>query len=150
MPGANPGEGYANTNLQLFSQSTPPDPAIATNRGFVTDIASTLAGADANEPVLAGTVATDIMGMFTPDLLPILSGLAHGYAVCDQWFSSVPTMTLPNHAFLHAGTSLGHIDKHERHLGHAEHLRAFQRAQSQLVHLRVQPASAHPTGLFTH
>ena len=110
MPGANPGEGYANTNLQLFSQSTPPDPAIATNRGFVTDIASTLAGADANEPVLAGTVATDIMGMFTPDLLPILSGLAHGYAVCDQWFSSVPTMTLPNHAFLHAGTSLGHMD----------------------------------------
>ncbi len=110
MPGANPGEGYANTNLQLFSQSTPPDPAIATNRGFVTDFASTLAGADANEPVLAGTVATDIMGMFTPDLLPILSGLARGYAVCDQWFSSVPTMTLPNRAFLHAGTSLGHMD----------------------------------------
>ena len=110
MPGANPGEGYANTNLQLFGQSTPPDPAIAGNRGFVTNFADTLAGADAYEPVVAGTVATDIMGMFTPDLLPILSGLARGYAVCDRWFSSVPTMTMPNRAFLHVGTSLGHMD----------------------------------------
>jgi phospholipase C len=110
MPGANPGEGYANTNLQLFGENTPPDPAIATSRGFVTNFATTLVGTDAHEPVVAGTVATDIMGMFTPDLLPILSGLARGYAVCDRWFSSVPTMTIPNRAFLHAGTSLGHMD----------------------------------------
>jgi phospholipase C len=110
MPGANPGEGYVNTNLQLFGQSQPPAPPTPTNRGFVTNFAATLAGADAHEPVVAGTVATDIMGMFTPDLLPILSGLARGYAVCDRWFSSVPTMTLPNRAFLHAGTSLGHMD----------------------------------------
>ena len=41
--------------------------------------------------MLSGTVDTDIMGMFTPATLPILSGLAQGYAVCDQWFSSVPT-----------------------------------------------------------
>jgi phospholipase C len=110
MPGANPGEGYVNTNLQLFGQATPPDSAVATNHGFVTNFAATLAGVDAHEPVVAGTVATDIMGMFTPDLLPVLSGLARGYAVCDRWFSSVPTMTLPNRAFLHAGTSLGHMD----------------------------------------
>jgi phospholipase C len=110
MPGANPGEGYANTNLQLFGESPPPDPGLATNRGFATNFAATLAGVDAHEPVVAGTVATDIMGMYTPDLVPILSGLARGYAVCDRWFSSVPTMTLPNRAFLHAGTSLGDMD----------------------------------------
>ncbi len=27
------------------------------------------------------------MGAFTTDALPVLSGLARGYAVCDHWFS---------------------------------------------------------------
>jgi hypothetical protein len=38
--------------------------------------------------ILAGTVASDIM--FTPDMLPVLSGLARGYAVCD----GAPALTL--------------------------------------------------------
>ena len=40
----------------------------------------------------------------------MLSALAKGYAVCDQWFASVPTETLPNRAFACAGTSQGHMD----------------------------------------
>jgi phospholipase C len=48
--------------------------------------------------------------MFTPTMLPVLSGLARGFAVCDQWFSSAPTETLPNRAFACAGTSQGHMD----------------------------------------
>ena len=43
-------------------------------------------------------------------MLPVLSGLARGFAVCDQWFSSVPTETLPNRAFVCAATSQGHMD----------------------------------------
>jgi phospholipase C len=50
------------------------------------------------------------MGIFTPAMLPVLSGLARGYAVCDHWFGSVPTETLPNRAFVCAGTSQGHMD----------------------------------------
>ena len=50
------------------------------------------------------------MGCFTPEALPVLSALATGYAVCDQWFASVPTETLPNRAFVCAGTSQGHMD----------------------------------------
>jgi len=50
------------------------------------------------------------MGMYTPAMLPVLSGLARGYAVCDQWFSSAPTETLPNRAFACAATSQGHMD----------------------------------------
>ncbi len=50
------------------------------------------------------------MGIFTPDMLPVLSGLARGFAVCDHWFSSAPTETLPNRAFVCAGTSQGHMD----------------------------------------
>jgi len=33
-----------------------------------------------------------------------------GYPVCDRWFSSVPTETLPNRAFACAATSQGHMD----------------------------------------
>ena len=57
-----------------------------------------------------GTVEGDIMGCFSPETLPVLSALAKGYAVCDQWFASVPTETLPNRAFACAATSQGHMD----------------------------------------
>jgi phospholipase C len=111
MPGADPGEGYAATNTQLFGNVTAPVPPNATNQGFVTDFSYTL-GWEGPEKwsILAGTTANDIMGVFTPAMLPVLSGLARGYAVCDHWFASVPTETLPNRAFVCAGTSQGHVD----------------------------------------
>ena len=37
-----------------------------------------------------------------------------GYAVCDQWFASVPTETMPNRAFACAATSQGHMDDKTR------------------------------------
>jgi phospholipase C len=48
--------------------------------------------------------------MYTPDLLPILSKLAAGYAVCDRWFCSAPTETFPNRAFTSMATSQGHLE----------------------------------------
>jgi phospholipase C len=112
MPGADPGEGYTATNSQLFNKTTAPVPPTATNNGFVTDYVYTLGwqSKESGWSILPGTVATDIMGMFTPTMLPVLSGLARGFAVCDQWFSSAPTETLPNRAFACAGTSQGHMD----------------------------------------
>jgi phospholipase C len=109
-PGADPGEGFVATNVQLFGEARPPIGIPATNRGFVTDFAATLKGTDAHRPIISGTTASDIMRVFTPELLPILSGLARGFAVCDHWFSSVPTETFPNRAFLCAATSQGHMD----------------------------------------
>ncbi|MFI9363776.1 alkaline phosphatase family protein [Kitasatospora sp. NPDC053057] len=115
MPGADPGEGYGPTNAQLFATLNPPAPPVATMQGFVTNFADTLnQRTQQRETVLPGTVADDIMGCFTPDTLPVLSALARGYAVCDQWFSSVPTETLPNRAFACAATSQGHMDDHTR------------------------------------
>jgi phospholipase C len=110
MPGADPGEGFAATNVQLFGQASPAAGVSATNTGFVTDFAATLKGTGVHRHVISGTIASDIMGMFTPKLLPVLSGLARGFAVCDHWFSSVPTETFPNRAFLCAATSQGHMD----------------------------------------
>jgi phospholipase C len=111
MPGADPGEGYSATNSQLFGSTTAPTPAVASNQGFVTDFSYTL-GWESKEgwSILANTTADDIMGVFTPDMLPVLSGLARGFAVCDQWFCSAPTETLPNRAFVNAGTSQGFMD----------------------------------------
>jgi phospholipase C len=52
------------------------------------------------------------MGCFSPEALPVLSGLARGYAVCDYWFASVPSQTMPNRAFACSATSQGHLDDH--------------------------------------
>ncbi len=112
MPGADPGEGFLATNLQLFGTSSPAASASPTNQGFVTNFASTLAWESKKKgwQPRPGTVASDIMGIYTPAMLPVLSGLAKGYAVCDHWYSSVPTETMPNRAFACAATSQGHMD----------------------------------------
>jgi phospholipase C len=113
MPGADPGEGYQATNNQLYGTDNGPSATgqPATCQGFVTDYAFTL-GQEKKQgwSILPGTVANDIMGMFTPQSLPVLSALATGYAVCDHWYASVPSETLANRAFACAGTSQGHMD----------------------------------------
>src|SRR5262249_25130979 len=118
MPGADPVEGYNATNWQLFGGITgtiaapAAPPALEnSNQGFVTNFAYTL-GWQRNDPswtIEPGTTANDIMGCFDPGMLPILSGLAKGYAVCDRYFASAPTETLPNRAFMAAATSQGHL-----------------------------------------
>ncbi|MGO8886967.1 MAG: alkaline phosphatase family protein [Streptosporangiaceae bacterium] len=111
MPGADPGEGYANTNVQLFGSGRPPVPAVAANGGFITNYADAISyDQRSGRSVQAGTTPSDIMGVFPPTALPVLSGLAAGFAVCDQWFSSVPTETFPNRAFACAATSQGHMN----------------------------------------
>jgi phospholipase C len=110
-PLANPAEGYRATNEQLFSSDDPPASGEATNGGFVSSFAAELAHpAHPLDPKLVGAVPESIMGMYAPATLPVLSGLARGFAVCDAWFASVPTQTFPNRAFAVAGTSLGYVD----------------------------------------
>ena len=90
MPGADPGEGFQNTNYQLFSTDDPAPGAAPDNQGFVKNFKSAIASdlAKHYKDTDADAVETGIMGMYTPQLLPILSGLATGYAVCDAWFAS--------------------------------------------------------------
>jgi phospholipase C len=114
MPGADPGEGFQNTNYQLFSTDTPAKGATPTNLGFVLNFKAAIASDLANhfKDSLAGTTPSEIMGMYSPEMLPIMSSLAKGFAVCDHWFASAPTQTIPNRAFCAAGTSQGHLDNH--------------------------------------
>jgi len=112
MPGADPGEGFFNTNFQLFSTDDPDPGATPTNKGFVVNFKSAIASDQAKhfKDTLPGTVPSEIMGMYTPQMLPIMSALAKGFAVCDLWFCSAPTQTIPNRAFAAAATSQGHLD----------------------------------------
>ncbi len=112
MPGSDPGEGFHNTNLQLFSTDAPAPHATPTNKGFVINFKAAIASDLARhfKDTLPGTDASEIMGMYAPEMLPIMSALARGYAVCDHWFASAPTQTIPNRAFAAAGTSQGHLD----------------------------------------
>ncbi len=114
MPGADPGEGFRNTNIQLSGSENPPSGAAPTNNGFVVNFENSIAYDQSKnyKETLPGTKSSDIMGMYTPEMLPIMSTLARNYAVCDCWFASVPTQTIPNRAFAAAGTSQGRLDNY--------------------------------------
>ena len=58
-------------------------------------------------------LAQTCLSSFTPGQLPVLNQLAKHYAVCDDWFASVPSQTNPNRAFLMCGTSNGMVNNGE-------------------------------------
>lgn len=158
MPKMDPGEGFMNTNFQLFGNLNPPYPSgIAPNHGFVRDFENKIGNKYFGDPPFhpkkptnktkttpeaphkvsdhykdenyhhwykhvsppqsgleivskfPNTEPKDIMGMYTPETLPVLSNLAKSYAVCDHYYCSVPSETLPNRAFMHMATSQGHL-----------------------------------------
>ncbi|EAZ82963.1 alkaline phosphatase family protein [Algoriphagus machipongonensis] len=111
LPCPDPGEGFKDTNHQLFShynvaQEYPPDPV---NMGFVQNYQNAMLygtysfGSQPSNP-------RDIMKCYTPAQTPILSGLAKGFAVCDHYHCSIPSQTLPNRSFVHAATSGGNVN----------------------------------------
>ena len=111
-PGADPGEGYPATNSQCYgTTAAPADGTTAPMTGFVSDYANAItANQTKGWRVIPGTTPDWIMGCYSPEALPVLSALAKGFGVCDQWFCSVPTQTMPNRAFVNAGTCQGHLD----------------------------------------
>jgi len=103
-PFPDPGEPYEDVYEQLYNvpavalnQTPPPTPP--TMQGFVNNYARK-----------NGANPEIIMNCFTPATLPVLSSLAFYYGVCDHWFCSIPSQTLCNRSFVHAGTSSGYVD----------------------------------------
>jgi phospholipase C len=47
----------------------------------------------------------DVMHMFDISSVPVTTWLAQNFAVCDQWFGSVPTQTFPNRMFAQCANS---------------------------------------------
>jgi len=60
-------------------------------------------------------VYRQIMAGFTPDSVPVLSTLARRFAVCDHWFSAIPSQTFGNRSFVHSGTSHGFVNNSPVH-----------------------------------
>ncbi len=51
----------------------------------------------------------DVCRYYTDQELPVTYFLARQYKVCDRWFCSVPTSTMPNRLYSMCGDSAGHI-----------------------------------------
>jgi phospholipase C len=107
-PGWDPHEEFEHVTVQIYGpEGTLTDgPQITATRGFLHDYASKWSSVDDS----AWGYISQIMRVYTPADLPVLSDLARGYSVCDRWFASVPTQTNANRAFSLCGTSLGLVN----------------------------------------
>jgi len=124
-PYPDPGEDYPHVNTQLFNPISPlpfnqppynlpspvPEPKMD---GFVHDYIQNYIHTefpDKRPPAPADFYGKYkyIMESYDPADLPVLSGLAREFAVFDHWFCSVPSETICNRNFWHAGTSWGHV-----------------------------------------
>ena len=92
---------FLSVNQQIFGTENPPAGAPATMSGFIANFF-----AKTNQVGKSHRV----MNCFDPKKIPVICTLAQQYAVCTRWFSSVPGPTLPNRAYAHAATSVGHVD----------------------------------------
>jgi phospholipase C len=99
MPHPDPGEHFDRITKQIFG-NRPVAPGNNDMSGFLLDFAQS-----------AGTAgAAVIMHYYPPEQVPVITALAREFAVCDRWFASSPTQTLPNRSFVHAGTSNGKVN----------------------------------------
>jgi phospholipase C len=121
-PNPDTGEEYPHTNTQLYNIlseanrfklgeeiSAPynaPEPGeTPTMDGFVTDYISTLTAELGRQPTYEEY--SQVMTGFTPEQIPVLSGLARGFGVFDHWFCEVPSQTFTNRSFWTAATASG-------------------------------------------
>jgi phospholipase C len=121
-PNPDSGEEWFHTNTQLFNvldvanrfklspQVTAPWNAPAprstpTMDGFVTDYISTFTAEMGRQPTY--DEYAQIMTGYTPEQVPVLSGIARDFGVFDHWFCEVPSQTFMNRSFWTAATSSG-------------------------------------------
>ena len=121
-PSPDSGEEYFHTNTQLYSTlddhnhfklgeevtapwNAPPPGATPTMDGFVTDYISTFTAEMGRQPTY--DEYAQIMTGYTPEQLPVLTGIARDFGVFDHWFSEVPSQTFMNRSFWTAATSSG-------------------------------------------
>jgi phospholipase C len=112
-PNYSPGEAFHEVTCQLYGKATitaeearvPPG-----MKGYVKNYVDVLKHERKASDDVIVDYADQVMRSYTPQQLPVLNGLAKHYAVCDAWFSSVPSQTNSNRAFAFCGTSNGLVD----------------------------------------
>ncbi|HLO54418.1 MAG TPA: alkaline phosphatase family protein [Saprospiraceae bacterium] len=118
---SDPGHEFLDTLQQLCGKdsltpiwkagdSYPPQGSELTNEGFAANYATTTSEQTKIihfSPPPESAIG-DVMSCFdTPSQLPAMYILATQYAVCDNWFSSIPGPTWPNRFFAYAASSAG-------------------------------------------
>ncbi len=121
-PNPDSGEEYFHTNTQLYNTldehnrfkigeavsapwNVPPPGTEPNMEGFVTDYISTFTGEVGRQPTYEEYA--QIMTGYTPEQVPVLSGIAREFGVFDHWFCEVPSQTFMNRSFWTAATSSG-------------------------------------------
>lgn len=98
---ADPGHEFEETLVSLCGNGATYSPVLGgypaiDNSGFIQNYLDN-----------GSTTPERIMLCYDPGQLPVLNTLASEFAVCDQWFSSLPGPTWPNRFFLLAASSGG-------------------------------------------
>ena len=57
-----------------------------------------------------------VMNGFKPEAVPVFKELVTEFAVCDQWFASLPASTQPNRLYVHSATSHGAMSNNRQQL----------------------------------
>lgn len=100
IPTPDPGESFADINMQLFGIHATASNGVPPMSGFIDNYMR-------QKPDGLSPSPQKIMHYFTPDQVPALSRLAKSFAVSDQWYASAPCQTWPNRFFMHCATAGG-------------------------------------------
>lgn len=110
IPDPDPGELFADINMQIhgLAPDGTPNTGGPTMGGFVDNYMKQKTASPSPDP-------RAVMHYFTPQQVPVISGLAKAFAVCDRWHASAPCQTWPNRFFAHAGTANGYVNNSPPH-----------------------------------
>ncbi len=108
-PNHDPHEEFDHITFQILGPQGWTGPKM---KGFLVDYITTDPGHPEN--------ANQVMECYSPEQVSVISQLAKNFAASDRWFCSTPNQTLPNRAFVHAGTSMGRVNNKPEPLYQAE------------------------------
>ncbi len=117
VPVYDPGEPFKDMAQQILGGTSVPSENPYNTEPWPPDSKSLMQGftlnyAQITEPLSIQKVHPanypDVMNYFTPAQVPVTAWLANNFAVCDQWFASVPTQTFTNRAFAHCAAPAVH------------------------------------------
>jgi phospholipase C len=115
LPFPDPGEPYPHVTCQLFGdpfasgKDAMGNHVVPAMSGFVADYILAIAEHAGRARPVERREYEIIMRCYPPEAVPVLTGLARDFAVCDEWFCSVPSQTFCNRSFAQAGTSHGFV-----------------------------------------
>ncbi|MBZ0202613.1 MAG: twin-arginine translocation signal domain-containing protein [Ignavibacteria bacterium] len=125
-PNPDPGEEYPHINTALFGSVLPDTnryidacdmvspwnlpsnlPSTYPMNGFVQDYINNFKATQGRMPTYSEYKI--IMSCFPPEVVPVISAIAKGFAVADHWHCAVPSQTFCNRSFLNSAQSNGYV-----------------------------------------